>query len=354
MTESTWIVERTTDGAFPWRITIVRGREQLLALRAKDKWPGASGNIFCLRETEPTDLETLVEEERVPVLSMNHFGRKLSLVLDRGMRKRCDFLFLEKRYKHKEGTYEQIFFRTQAGVKAHRSRSRVNLFPTQGLEIAIDTRERYPWRFNNASTRRSRLPAGDYALYHDQVPIAVIERKTFDNLLTDMASLQVLHQQFGELASYPRAAVVVEARYGDFLDPRRLAGRWPATHMARVLAELSVEHPGLPVIYAGERKLANEWARGFFAAAKAKAEQAVPEIIARASAGHRQVPGPGLDVGIRQAVSHDMPDGFRFTQLANRFPDVPKPRLRRVLNALRDEGRLTTQGKGRGTRWFYR
>jgi hypothetical protein len=31
----------------------------------------------------------------------------------------------------------------------------------------------------------------------------------------------------------PPSALVIEADYRDFLDPARLAGRWPAAHVAR-------------------------------------------------------------------------------------------------------------------------
>ena len=53
------------------------------------------------------------------------------------MRKRCDFLFLTKRYKNKPGTYEQIFFHTQAAVRAHKSRTRRELLGDPGLGIII-------------------------------------------------------------------------------------------------------------------------------------------------------------------------------------------------------------------------
>ncbi|MGC8900817.1 MAG: hypothetical protein ACP5OF_05100 [bacterium] len=48
----------------------------------------------------------LIEEvERVPVVSLNRYGKRLAVVLDRAINKRCDFLFLTKRYKTQEGEY---------------------------------------------------------------------------------------------------------------------------------------------------------------------------------------------------------------------------------------------------------
>jgi len=39
---------------------------------------------------------------------MKRYGKRLAIVLDRAINKRCEFLFLKKKYKQKEGEYEQI------------------------------------------------------------------------------------------------------------------------------------------------------------------------------------------------------------------------------------------------------
>jgi hypothetical protein len=49
---ATWVVERTQDSRFPFRITIEQEGRALLAVRAQSHWPGAGSQIFCLRETE--------------------------------------------------------------------------------------------------------------------------------------------------------------------------------------------------------------------------------------------------------------------------------------------------------------
>jgi hypothetical protein len=77
-----WRLQRVEDAKFPYRITLESDGEVTLALRAKDRWPGPQGNVFCLREQEPP--EGPVEElEYVPVASLNRFGKKLALTLDR-------------------------------------------------------------------------------------------------------------------------------------------------------------------------------------------------------------------------------------------------------------------------------
>ncbi|GEM_PF-5607979 len=261
-----WRVQQTQSDRFPYRITLESDDDGIiLALRTKDRWPGPQGHVFCLREQEPPE-EALEELEYVAVVSLSRFGKKLSLVLDRRKRRRCDFLFLTKPYKNKPGHYEQIFFRTQGAVRAHKTRGRTQLFGDSPITALIDRAERYPWRFPGAETRRESLPAGDYALEDDGQIQALVERKTFDNLLSDFGQIQILHQQLAELATYPHPSLVVEAPYGDFLDPQRVAP-WSAAHSARVVAEIQAMHPGLPVIFAGNRKQANRWGEGATAGA---------------------------------------------------------------------------------------
>lgn len=78
------------------------------------------------------------------------------------------------------GPGQQVFC-----LRQHNSRGRTNLFGEREIGIVIDSSERYPWKFANAEVRRSSLPAGDYALIHEERPAAVVERKSFDNLLAD-------------------------------------------------------------------------------------------------------------------------------------------------------------------------
>jgi ERCC4-type nuclease len=50
----------------------------------------------------------------------------------------------------------------------------------QELTIAVDTRERYPYKFAGRPVEQERvaLPVGDYAVRHGDQPIAAVERKT--------------------------------------------------------------------------------------------------------------------------------------------------------------------------------
>ena len=53
---------------------------------------------------------------------------------------------------------------------------------------------------------------------------ALVERKTLDNMLSDISQIQVLHQQLTELSAYRHAALVIEAQYSDFYPLSALVG----------------------------------------------------------------------------------------------------------------------------------
>jgi hypothetical protein len=350
---ATWIVERTLSRRFPFRVSIEQDGRLILAVRAQARWPGPGQQIFCLQERDLDLTEPLDPVERVPVAHLGKVGRKLTVALDRPNRKRCEFLTVLKERRDGSGTYEQVFFRTETGIRAHRSRTRVELArPAPALRVAIDSNERYPWRFGGAAAERRKLAVGDYALLDGERVVAVVERKTFDNLLGDIGALQALHQQLADLASHEAAALVIEAQYADFLDDRRLAGRWPASHVARVLAEIGTLHPTLPVIFAGNRKLANIWTQRFFEAVAARQAAPTPQLHLDVEARYDAFPrAPGLDDAIRTAAMQELPDPFTFRELADRFSDTPPTRLRRVLGLLKREGRIERIGAGRGARW---
>ncbi len=348
---ATWVVERTQDRRFPFRITIEQEGRTLLAVRAQNRWPGAGSQIFCLRETELDPAEPLEPFERVAVAHLTRVGRKLSVTLDRAQRKRCEFLKIEKPFKDRPGTYEQIYFRTEQGVRAHRTSGRVELLSRGGLDVVIDSAELYPWKFPGARVTRRKLPVGDYALVEEERLVAVVERKTRENLLGNVHEIKGLHQQLAELGSYPHAAMVVEAQYADFGNPARI-GKWPASHLLRVIGELAALHPAVPLVFAGNRKLANVWTQRFFAGVAAAQHQDLPAFVREPVARFEAEPADGgTDTRVRIAALRELPDAFEFALLRGRFAEVPQVRLRRILNQLRAEGRLRCEGRGRAARW---
>lgn len=55
--------------------------------------------------------------------------------------------------------------------------------------VAIDTREKYGWKFSSRPLviERRALVAGVYAVVVDEAVVAVVERKTLDNLATSLS-----------------------------------------------------------------------------------------------------------------------------------------------------------------------
>lgn len=346
-----WTVERTRNHRFPFRIRIEQEGRALLAVRAQHQWPGPGANVFCLREVEHDETEWLEPVERVPVAHVGRIGQKLSVTLDRPSRKRCEFLRIRKPGRNGAPPREQMFFRTETGMRAHRTSGRVELVPERALDVVIDSAERYPWRFPGSRVVKRKLPVGDYAVLDREKILALVERKSLPNLLTDLSQIRGLHQQFAELASYPRAAVVVEAQYGDLGRPEKI-GRWPTAHLLRVVGELSALHPTVPLVFAGNRKLANVWTQRLFTAALSAEHQNVPDFVRQAVLQFEPSRDDRLDPRIRRKVLAEFPDAFTIADLRRAFTDAPDARLRRILVGLRNEGHLRSEGRGRAARWL--
>jgi ERCC4-type nuclease len=141
---------------------------------------------------------------------------------------------------------------------------------TRDLAIAVDTRERYPFRFahQQATTYRKTLPAGDYGVEHDGDLVAVVERK----VLSDLANTLVdgsLTYALAELATVDRAALVVEDRYGAVFKATHVS----PSFLADPLGALQVRYPNVPIVLCDTRPLAQEWTFRFLGAALARARQ---------------------------------------------------------------------------------
>jgi len=134
------------------------------------------------------------------------------------------------------------------------------------LTIAVDTREKYGWKFADRALviERRALPAGDYAAIVGEVVVAAIERKTLENLATSLSDGSLAFQ-LQRLAELPTAAIVVEGDYPDLFRTQPGRGSW----LADMLARLAIRYPEVPVVFAGSRKFAEEWAYRFLGAAVA-------------------------------------------------------------------------------------
>lgn len=348
-----WILEATGHKKFPYRVRITRGEENLLCLRVQDRWPGTKGHIFCLREDPQSSLYPDQEIEHVPVISMKRYGKRLAVVLDRTINKRCEFLFLKKKYKQKEGEYEQIFWRTRSNLIQRRIKVKLTTQGSPRLRIAIDKNERYPWSFPGCMVERKNLPVGDYAIMSENGLCAVVERKTFENLMGEFGRMPLLHQTLGELEAYRYSALVIEANYSDFLNPKKLRFYSPA-FTSRALAELQALHPDLIITFAGSRKLAREWTLRFFSAIMAHNEDQLPTAVNEA-VNKYELPldfKGGTYFELKEKVLKELPHEFSKKDLSEHFSETEIKTLKRVLADLEKEGFLQSTRVGRNKLWI--
>ena len=260
---STFLVARNPDpdSSLPYllRLPIDGG----IALKARERWP-ATARVYCHPVEEWPAAAEVIEE--VAVRRCARRGRAVDLVLDRGNRNRSQFVFTEP-HAGRRGGRPMIFWQTaktarraRPGQRMPRSRSR----PTGTLTVHVDTRERYPYRFANRQVERERhaLAVGDYALLDGERPLAVVERKTFEDFHKALLDGS-LGFRMSELAALPLAAVVVEERYSALTKVERGKPSW----LLELVGELQVRYPSVPIVFADSRKMAEEWTYRFLSAA---------------------------------------------------------------------------------------
>ena len=230
-----------------------------LVLKARETWPRAS-RVFCAQDATAWDPAAELLED-VPVLFCRRRGAAIDLVLDRPSVSRSQFVFTQARGR------PAIWWQTQKTARAANPGARIPRGRSAGaLTIAIDTREKYGWKFADRALviERRALPAGDYAAIVGDAVVAAIERKTLENLATSLSDGSLAFQ-LQRLAELPRAAIVVEGDYPDLFRTQPGRGSW----LADMLGRLAVRYPEVPVVFAGSRKFAEEWAYRFLGAAVA-------------------------------------------------------------------------------------
>ncbi|MCA1839725.1 MAG: ERCC4 domain-containing protein [Actinomycetota bacterium] len=229
-----------------------------LVLKARDTWPRSS-RIYChlFEEAWPEDVE-VVEETQISICKRR--GPAIDLVLARPQLSRSQFVFTEVRGR------PAIFWQTQKAARSANPGARVprGRAAAEGFSIAVDTRERYGFRFpgREVVTEKQALSAGDYGVRVDGRLIAVVERKTTENLTSSLSD-GTLSFQMQKLAEIPLAAIVVEGKYSDLFKLQHVNAGW----IMDVLSRLQVRYPEVAVIFADSRKFAEEWTYRFLASA---------------------------------------------------------------------------------------
>lgn len=237
-------------------------------MKAKETWP-RTGKVYCHRCDWPDDPDVI---EEVPIRSCHRRGVAIDLVLDRTRENRSQFVVTVLK-----GGREGIFWQTANTTRKTRPGMRL---PTRRsaagvLEIVVDTRERYAWKFERQQvvlTKRA-LNVGDYAVEVDHRIVGVIERKRLGELASNVVDGSLL-LRLGELAAEPRAAVVVEDRWADVF---RLTYVAPSM-VAEMLAAAQVRYPNVPIVFCENRQLAQEWAYRFLGAAAAYADEEAVDL----------------------------------------------------------------------------
>ncbi len=228
-----------------------------LVLKAREPWPRAT-RVFCAQEGTGWDESGGLVEEAEVVLCRRR-GTAIDLVLDRPQLARSQFVFTEARGR------PAVWWQTQKTVQAANPGARVPRGRASGpLTVAVDTREKYGWKFlgRPVSLERRALPGGDYGAVVEGRVVAVVERKTLENLATSLSD-GTLAFQMQRLAEVGWAAVVVEGDYPDLFRTQPGRGSW----LADMLGRLAIRYPEVPVVFSGSRRFAEEWAYRFLGAA---------------------------------------------------------------------------------------
>ncbi len=249
------------DSSLPYLLRLPVGPDGL-TLKAKEPWP-RTAKVYCHRADGEWPQEPDIVDD-VGVKLCERRGVAIDLVLDRGRENRSQFVFTRLK-----GGREAIFWQSARTTKASRPGVRLPGRRASSLRrfvITVDTRERYPYRFANqqVDTERGALPVGDYGILEDGSPIALVERKSLADLgkgLTDGR----LAFQMAELATFERAAVVVDERYSSVFKHEYVAGGV----LADLLARMQIRYPSVPIVFCETRKLAEEWTFRFLGAALA-------------------------------------------------------------------------------------
>ncbi len=202
-----------------------------LVLKAREPWPRTS-RVYCHRFEGAWPEEAEIVEETAVRLCRRR-GAAIDLVLDRPRLARAQFVFTEVKGR------EAIFWQTQKTARAANPGGRIPRRRTlpDGVTIATDSRERYPFRFahQGAQTARIALPAGDYAVQAtDGTVLAAVERK---------------------------------GRYSALYRLEHVNGTWLADQLAR----LEVRYPEVHLVFADSRRFAEEWTYRFLSSALADA-----------------------------------------------------------------------------------
>jgi len=261
-----FIVARNPDAASSLPYLLRLPIEGGVWFKAAQTWPRAA-RIYC-HPADPPDGAALEILERVPVHVCERRGAAIDLVLNRVQNRRSQFVFTAHRGR------SLILWQTSKAAHSARPGVRIPYSPiAAGGRIAVDTRERYGYRFasRGVTVERRALVAGDYAVLRAESVVASVERKTLENFVASLNDGSIDYAM-ADLARLPSAAVVVEAPYSKLIKHPYT----PAGYLIDLVARVQVRHPSVPIVFLESRKLAEEWTFRFLRAALA--HHAAPQL----------------------------------------------------------------------------
>ena len=246
------------DSTLPFLIRVPLGSG--MVFRTKGTWPRETA-LFCYPvppQEWPAEPEVV---ERIALRACTRRGAAIDVIAERAREQRSQIVFTRARGR------DMVFWQSPRTRKQARPDVRLPTARAAGLTelpILVDTRERYAYKFTGqqVTTTKRALACGDYALELDGALVASVERKSLADLVSSLIN-GTLRYALGELATLPRAAVVVEDRYSQVFTLQYVR---PA-QIADGLAQLQIRWPTIPIVFCETRKLAEEFTYRYLAAA---------------------------------------------------------------------------------------
>jgi hypothetical protein len=255
-----FLVAKNPDEASSLKYLVRLPLDNGLILKVRDTWP-TTARVYChpFDQAWPDPADLVAD---VPVVSCRRRGAAIDLVLDRPRQDRSQFVFTETRGR------SSIFWQTRTVAMKANPGGRVpqRRALVAGFTIHVDTREKYAFRFarRDVAIEHTAVKAGDYGVRDGDRWLAVVERKSMEDLIGSLSS-GTLAYQLAAMAELPLAAVVVEGRYPKLFELPRVKDGW----LPDVLARLQIRYREIPIVFADSRKFAEEWTYRFLATAVA-------------------------------------------------------------------------------------
>jgi len=269
------------DSTLPYLLHVPIGSDGLV-FATRDTWPRTSA-LYChpVAVTDWPDQPEIVE--RIPLKTCTRRGAAIDVVADRAREHRSQIVFTRGRCR------EMVFW--QSPRTRNKPGPTCDCPPPEPPASSSWRSWSTPTSATPTSSPTSRsAPSGAACRVGTTRSTSTGGPSPRSNAVPGRSGLQPDQRSaavaLGELATLPRAAVVVEDRYSQVFTLDRLR---PAT-VADGLAELQIRYPAIPIVFCETRKLAEEWTYRYLAAARtwAETETAALQRIGLAAETHAE------------------------------------------------------------------